>query len=325
MATTTQSKQERVPVLFALGLVLVLAAIALALVAPNEQFTFRGAKVSGLASVGQLAQYSDDDYAKYMAGEGEPLMTGPNVNHELRSIWDGPMPTGYFDNLSPDFSDRSSTLDAYLDRGVGYGSYDPFASTYGDVSSLDRYENLYSNNSTSPVGDSGTESTDDDIAQEIGRAYTASLTGAPAPTDIVTTGRSSTNIYQTGSDGVTRQVVFSNANANVGANTGVNRAAQAQPTSCAGTKCQFENPLGTRNGTLETFLNSILDVIIMIGGIVVVISIILAGLKYVTAQGDEGKISDAHKQLTWTVIGAGILLGAKVIALVIQNTVKALT
>lgn len=100
----------------------------------------------------------------------------------------------------------------------------------------------------------------------------------------------------------------------------------AQPTGadCTGNRCQFDNPLG-RSGTLEVFLNKLLDVIILIGSIVVVLSIIMAGLKYVTAQGDEGQIASAHKQLTWTVIGAAILLGAKVIAMVVQNTVKALS
>lgn len=81
------------------------------------------------------------------------------------------------------------------------------------------------------------------------------------------------------------------------------------------------NPLGGNTNSLWVFLNKILDIVIRIGAVVVVIFIILAGLKYVTAQGDEGKISEAHKTLTWTVIGAAVLLGAKTIALVVQNTV----
>ncbi len=94
--------------------------------------------------------------------------------------------------------------------------------------------------------------------------------------------------------------------------------------NCTGNRCQFDNPLG-QSGSLEVFLNKLLDVIILIGSIVVVLSIIMAGLKYVTAQGDEKQIESAHKQLTWTVIGAAILLGAKVIAMIVQNTVKALS
>lgn len=88
----------------------------------------------------------------------------------------------------------------------------------------------------------------------------------------------------------------------------------------------FANPLGQQGGTLQTFLYALLDkVIIPLGAIVVVFSIILAGFKYITAQGDPKAIAAAHQQLTWTAIGAAVLLGAKVISMVITNTVKTLT
>ncbi len=88
----------------------------------------------------------------------------------------------------------------------------------------------------------------------------------------------------------------------------------------------LENPLGNRNGTLATFLDTLLKkVILPIGAIVVVFAIIFAGFKYVTAKGDPKAIQAAHHQLTWTAIGAAILLGATVISQVITNTVDTLT
>lgn len=88
----------------------------------------------------------------------------------------------------------------------------------------------------------------------------------------------------------------------------------------------FANPLGPQGGTLQTFLYALLDkVVIPIGAIVVMFSIILAGFKYITAQGDPKAIAAAHQQLTWTAIGAAVLLGAKAISMVIENTVKTLT
>jgi predicted membrane protein len=88
----------------------------------------------------------------------------------------------------------------------------------------------------------------------------------------------------------------------------------------------FDNPLGVQGGNLQTFLYALLDkVVIPLGAIVVVFSIILAGYKYITAQGDPKAISAAHQQLTWTAIGAAVLLGAKVLSMVITNTVKSLT
>ncbi len=88
---------------------------------------------------------------------------------------------------------------------------------------------------------------------------------------------------------------------------------------------RLQNPLGNNNGTLAGFLNKLLDVLIMLGSIVIVFMIILAGLKYVMARGNDSEIQAAHKQLTWTVIGAAILLGAKVISMVITNTVRDLS
>lgn len=87
----------------------------------------------------------------------------------------------------------------------------------------------------------------------------------------------------------------------------------------------LKNPIGTQNGTLVEFLNMLLGVIIMIGSIVIVFSIILAGFKYITAQGNSELIVEAHRQLFVTSIGAAVLLGARVIMAVIQNTVQTLS
>lgn len=87
----------------------------------------------------------------------------------------------------------------------------------------------------------------------------------------------------------------------------------------------LNNPIGTTNGTLAEFLDMLIGVIIMIGSIVIVLSIIYAGFKYIMAQGDIKQIQAAHSQLLWTAIGAAILLGARVIAMVIKNTVSSLS
>jgi cytochrome bd-type quinol oxidase subunit 2 len=87
-------------------------------------------------------------------------------------------------------------------------------------------------------------------------------------------------------------------------------------------KTRIENPIGS--GDLQSFLNKLLEVFIMLGAIIVVFFIIYAGLQYVLARGDVKQIEQAHKTLLWTVVGAAILLGAQVISTVIQNTVKEL-
>lgn len=85
---------------------------------------------------------------------------------------------------------------------------------------------------------------------------------------------------------------------------------------------KFTNPIST--DTLNGFILKVLDVVVLLGAIVVVFFIILAGFKYVTARGDEKQITSAHQTLTWTIVGAAILLGAKVIASAIQATVDQL-
>lgn len=87
----------------------------------------------------------------------------------------------------------------------------------------------------------------------------------------------------------------------------------------------LKNPIGTKSGTLGELLDMLLSTLLMIGSIVIVCAIILAGFKYITAQGDTKQIEAAHQQLFWTAIGAAILLGARIIAKVIENTVRALS
>jgi hypothetical protein len=83
------------------------------------------------------------------------------------------------------------------------------------------------------------------------------------------------------------------------------------------------NPL--KSGTsLESFLASILAFVVRIGAIIVVLMVVYVGYKFVVAQGEPGKISEARKALLWTIVGALILLGAEAIAAAIQATVSAL-
>jgi uncharacterized membrane protein len=84
----------------------------------------------------------------------------------------------------------------------------------------------------------------------------------------------------------------------------------------------FKNPI--KATSLQDFLKSLLRVVTMLGAIVVVFFIIFAGFNYVTARGDEKKIQAATKTLTWTAVGAAVILGAQVIATAIQGTVNEL-
>ncbi|MDD2657552.1 MAG: hypothetical protein PHD04_02740 [Candidatus Pacebacteria bacterium] len=111
-----------------------------------------------------------------------------------------------------------------------------------------------------------------------------------------------------------------------GDNTGTAPAQVTNPsqTPSRGTNVTLMNPLG-KDATFESFLLSILGIITdTIGPIIVILMLVYVGFKFVTAQGEPGKISEARQMLLWTVVGALILLGAKIIAMGILATVNAL-
>lgn len=83
---------------------------------------------------------------------------------------------------------------------------------------------------------------------------------------------------------------------------------------------QIENPL--KSDDVQDILENILDLVTVIGSIILVLFIIFSGYKFVMAQGNPGKISEAKNILIATVIGGAILLGANIIANAVINTVK---
>lgn len=86
----------------------------------------------------------------------------------------------------------------------------------------------------------------------------------------------------------------------------------------------IKNPFNGGND-LMSLITAILNKIVMpIAAVAVVIWIIWAGFSYVIAQGKPEAIKKAHQRLLWSLVGAGILLGAAAISAVVQSTVGAL-
>ena len=117
-----------------------------------------------------------------------------------------------------------------------------------------------------------------------------------------------------------------------GVQTSVNNNPSQTQTSVTnvGPDTTLINPLkgvdcSAGNGNcLMAFLNNILDFIINIGTVVIVLMVIFVGFKFVVAQGNDSKITEARNMLFWTLVGALVLLGAKAISLGILSTVQAL-
>lgn len=98
------------------------------------------------------------------------------------------------------------------------------------------------------------------------------------------------------------------------------------PTSPSNTlKIEFKSPFKCSGSScsVEGFIKAILDNILLpIGGVVAALMVMYAGFLYVTSGGNTTKIQQAHQALLYAVIGAAILLGAWVIAQVIQSTIN---
>jgi hypothetical protein len=75
--------------------------------------------------------------------------------------------------------------------------------------------------------------------------------------------------------------------------------------------------------SISEFLVAIVDVLLIFATPLIVIYIMYAGFKFVTAQGNPSEIESARTALLWAVVGGVIVLGAKLILEVIQGTIEA--
>ena len=94
------------------------------------------------------------------------------------------------------------------------------------------------------------------------------------------------------------------------------------PTPPSSISPVIKNPL--KSDSILELLNVLLRVIIEIGIPVIALAIVYAGFLFVKAQGNESKITEAKEVIKYTLLGAGIVLGATVISGVIQTTIRQL-
>lgn len=76
------------------------------------------------------------------------------------------------------------------------------------------------------------------------------------------------------------------------------------------------------NKSIEEIFIAILDIIMVFAIPIILFFIVWAGFLYVTARGDTTKVQQATTALTYAVIGALLVLGAKVLLAVITNTIS---
>jgi amino acid permease len=92
------------------------------------------------------------------------------------------------------------------------------------------------------------------------------------------------------------------------------------PTPYEGAK--LTNPLAGGNiNDIPTLVERLLGIVLTIGVPLIVLAIIYAGFKFVTAQGKPDKLEEAKKTFLWILVGAAILLSAYAIAQGIKATI----
>lgn len=82
----------------------------------------------------------------------------------------------------------------------------------------------------------------------------------------------------------------------------------------------LSNPSPGGGATLQDFIGLLIKIIQSVGIPALVVAIIYAGYKLLTAGGNEKQISEAKVWIFWTLIGAAIILGAQQIADTVFNT-----
>ncbi len=96
------------------------------------------------------------------------------------------------------------------------------------------------------------------------------------------------------------------------------------PKSIWANPLQLKDANGQPIDTLPSFLLALVDLIFLVGMPIITLFVIYAGFLFVKAQGNESDVTKARAVIMWTIIGAGVLLGSKAIALAIQGTILAL-
>jgi hypothetical protein len=104
-------------------------------------------------------------------------------------------------------------------------------------------------------------------------------------------------------------------------NPGSGGPSQASSSGSQGLSFSIKNPL--KFDSIPELFNAILNIFIVILTPLVVIFIILAGFKYVMAQGNPAKIQEATQALTYAIIGGILIVGAFAITAIISNFVNA--
>ena len=91
------------------------------------------------------------------------------------------------------------------------------------------------------------------------------------------------------------------------------------PSSGGGSRT-IQNPLQVQS--ISQFISALLKAVIAIGVPIAILFIVLAGFKFVAAQGSPDKLSEARTNFMYVIIGIAIFIGASALAEIIMATLR---
>lgn len=95
----------------------------------------------------------------------------------------------------------------------------------------------------------------------------------------------------------------------------------SQDAACAGLK-EIDNAqgCGTKGAGVDNIVAAAVTILSFVAGIAAIIMVVIAGFKYITSNGDAGKVSSAKTTLIYALIGIGIAAIAQVLVHFAVNT-----
>jgi hypothetical protein len=87
----------------------------------------------------------------------------------------------------------------------------------------------------------------------------------------------------------------------------------------------YDSIVGCGIQTIPQFIKALLSIAIKIGIPIASVFLIWTGFMFLTAQGDESKLTKAKSAFFWTCIGFGVVIGAWLISIVMQGIITSFT
>lgn len=98
----------------------------------------------------------------------------------------------------------------------------------------------------------------------------------------------------------------------------------AQTAIARAEEVSLKNPLREEFSDIPRFIAGALKVVVMIALPIIVLFFVIAGFKFISAQGNPSALGEARKNFMWVVVGALLIMGAWVLATLLAGTVAQL-